>query len=101
MVIISSYLITLVISTVVQIFMLFNPKVRQRSVKFEFILATEGLFSNRSPSPYWWSDGHKNYQNLFHSYLILGTKFGSNQRTLLLDNFAWFLQRQALKDLDV
>jgi hypothetical protein len=80
--------------------MLFNPKVRQKSVKFESILATEGLFLvTGHPVHTGGVRGIKNYQNLFHSYLILGKKFGSNQRTLLLDHFAWFLQRQALKPI--
>jgi hypothetical protein len=76
--------------------MLFNPKVGQKSVKFVSILATEGLFLVTGHPVH--TGGVRGIKISF-SYLILGTKFGSNQRTLLLDHFAWFLQRQALNKL--
>jgi hypothetical protein len=61
-------------------------------------LATEGLsLVTGHPVHTGGVRGIKIYQNSFPTYLILWTKFGSNQRTLLLDHFAWFLQRQALK----
>jgi hypothetical protein len=72
MVIISSYLINLGtkwnISTVIQVFMLFNSKVRQKSVKFESILATKGLILETGhPVHIGGVRGIKIYQNLFHS----------------------------------
>jgi hypothetical protein len=104
MVIISSYLITLVtkhnIATVIQLFMVFYPRVKQKSVKSELILATSGLFFvTGHPVHTDGVRGIKYCQNLFHSYLILGTEFGSNQRLLLLEYFAWFLERQELNYL--